>query len=98
MRVTVYLVLLSCSVFFASAYAADAPSAPNPSIKLGVTSNTITIGQSAVLEGPSAELGRSMREGALAYFRHVNEVEGGVYGRKIELISLNDNGDPKQAL
>ena len=98
MRVTVFLVLLYCSVFFASAHAADAPSPANQSIKLGVTSNTISIGQSAVLEGPSAELGRSMREGALAYFRHVNEVEGGVYGRKIELISLNDSGDPKQAL
>lgn len=96
MRLTPYLILLHFSVFSAAAAAVDALAAEVP--KSGVTSDRIYIGQSAVLEGPSAELGRSMKEGAQAYFRYVNEVEGGIYGRKVELLSLNDDGNPKKAL
>lgn len=50
---------------------------------------TIKLGQTAALTGPLAELGSEYRDGALAYFKSVNE-KGGVHGRKIELISLDD--------
>jgi branched-chain amino acid transport system substrate-binding protein len=55
----------------------------------GVSASTIVIGQSAPLSGANAELGNDIRNGALAYFRKVNEA-GGVHGRKIELASLDD--------
>src|SRR3954454_20435914 len=55
----------------------------------GVSATTIVIGQSAPLTGANAELGNDIRNGALAYFRKVNEA-GGVHGRKIELASLDD--------
>ena len=55
----------------------------------GVSATTIVIGQSAPLSGANAELGNDIRNGALAYFRKVNEA-GGVHGRKIELASLDD--------
>jgi ABC-type branched-subunit amino acid transport system substrate-binding protein len=55
----------------------------------GVSASTIVIGQSAPLTGANAELGNDIRNGALAYFRKVNEA-GGVHGRKIELASLDD--------
>jgi ABC-type branched-subunit amino acid transport system substrate-binding protein len=55
----------------------------------GVTARTVAIGQSAPLSGPNAELGNDIRNGALAYFRKVND-SGGVYGRKIELTTLDD--------
>src|SRR3954467_9378130 len=65
--------------------AAAAPAQPTP----GVTASTIVIGQSAPLSGANAELGNDIRNGALAYFRKVNDA-GGVNGRKIELASLDD--------
>ena len=43
----------------------------------GVTPTTVTIGQSAALSGPAAELGNDMRKGILAHFDHVNR-EGAV--------------------
>src|SRR6476660_4839460 len=61
----------------------------------GVNASRILIGQSAPLTGANAELGNDIRNGALAYFRKVNEA-GGVHGRKIELVSLDDaNQVPK---
>ena len=55
----------------------------------GVSASAIVIGQSAPLTGANAELGNDIRNGALAYFRKVNEA-GGVHGRKIELVTLDD--------
>ena len=55
----------------------------------GVSSSTILIGQSVPLSGANAELGNDIRNGALAYFTKLNEA-GGVHGRKIELVSLDD--------
>ena len=59
----------------------------------GVTADTITLGQSASLTGPSEELGREMKAGAEAYFNAVNDA-GGVNGRKIKLLSLDDASMP----
>src|SRR6184192_2072281 len=55
----------------------------------GVTSTTIVLGQSAPLSGPNAELGNDIRNGALAYFKKVNDA-GGVHGRRLELVTLDD--------
>src|SRR3954467_10739244 len=56
----------------------------------------IVIGQSAPLTGSNAEIGKDIRDGANAYFRKVNEA-GGVNGRTIELVSLDDKNDRKVA-
>src|SRR3954470_15583365 len=58
----------------------------------GVSSSTILIGQSTPLTGANAELGNDIRNGALAYFAKVNEA-GGVHGRKIELVTLDDGNN-----
>jgi branched-chain amino acid transport system substrate-binding protein len=63
----------------------------------GVTSDGILLGQSAALTGPAAKLGEAMREGATTYFETVNR-RGGVHGRKITLISLDDGYEPSRAL
>ena len=55
----------------------------------GVSASTILIGQSTPLTGANAELGNDIRNGALAFFRKVNDA-GGVHGRKLELASLDD--------
>jgi ABC-type branched-subunit amino acid transport system substrate-binding protein len=59
----------------------------------GVTAERILLGQSVALTGPAAELGIQMRNGAKTYFDHIN-AQGGVHGRKIELITLDDGYEP----
>jgi branched-chain amino acid transport system substrate-binding protein len=56
----------------------------------------ILIGQSAPLTGSNAEIGKDIRDGAAAYFRKVNEA-GGLFGRQIELVSMDDKNDRKTA-
>lgn len=63
----------------------------------GVTADTILLGQSAAFSGPAQRLGDSMREGAQLYFDEVNR-NGGVNGRKIKLVSLDDGYEPDRAV
>ena len=62
----------------------------------GVSKTTILIGQSSPFSGSNKELGDDIREGLQAYFKQVNET-GGVNGRKIELIALDDANDAKRS-
>jgi branched-chain amino acid transport system substrate-binding protein len=52
----------------------------------------IFVGQSAALTGPQAGFGNAMRDGLQAALRSVNRT-GGVGGRPIQLLSLDDQGD-----
>ncbi len=51
---------------------------------------------SIALTGPAQDLGLSMKEGIEAYFNRVNAA-GGVDGKKIELIALDDQYEPSLA-
>ena len=62
----------------------------------GVTDTEVKIGQTMPYSGPAssfAAIGRAMT----AYFQKVN-AEGGVNGRKINLISLDDGYSPPKAV
>lgn len=61
----------------------------------GVTDNEIRIGQSAVLSGPSANLGLEMKAGVEACFKAVND-RGGIGGRMLRLLTLDDGYDPER--
>jgi len=63
----------------------------------GVTTRTVVLGQSAPLSGPLQRTGEDLRNGALAYLRKLNDA-GGVNGRRVELATLDDGGDPTRAL
>lgn len=54
----------------------------------------IVVGQSAPLTGGNAELGNDIRNGALAYFRKVNDA-GGLPQGKLKLVTLDDRNDTK---
>lgn len=62
----------------------------------GVTRTSISIGQSGPLSGANKEFGDDIRNGALAYFNKVNAA-GGINGRKLELITLDDANDAKRS-
>ena len=57
----------------------------------------VLLGQSAPFSGPSAELGRDYREGAMAWFAEVNR-RGGIHGRRLRLLSLDDRYEPSKTL
>ena len=62
-----------------------------------VSNRSIVFGQSAALTGVAQHLGVNMRAGILAAFDEANK-KGGVYGRKLKLISLNDSYEPELAI
>lgn len=63
----------------------------------GVTGTEILLGQSTSLSGPLAELGQEATAGSKAYFDYIN-AHGGIHGRKIRLISLDDGYNPEKAV
>jgi ABC-type branched-subunit amino acid transport system substrate-binding protein len=62
----------------------------------GVTADRILIGQTAGFTGTVAGGVKETTEGAKLYLNWINK-NGGVHGRKIELVSLDDAFDPKRA-
>lgn len=57
----------------------------------------ILFGQSAALDGPTRELGEGMRLGLEAAFAEINAA-GGIHGRRLGLISLDDGYEPEAAI
>jgi ABC-type branched-subunit amino acid transport system substrate-binding protein len=62
----------------------------------GVTKTRVLIGQSSPFSGSNKELGDDIREGLQAYFKQINDA-GGVNGRTLELIALDDANDAKRS-
>ncbi len=62
----------------------------------GVTSNAIVFGQSACFTGPNRNLGLYYRAGILSAFEERNRA-GGINGRTLRLLSLDDGYEPEQA-
>ncbi|HJV59285.1 MAG TPA: ABC transporter substrate-binding protein [Albitalea sp.] len=58
---------------------------------------TIRLGQTVALTGPLADIGSAMQRGSKICFDAVN-AQGGVNGRRIELVSRDDGYDVKRAL
>lgn len=63
----------------------------------GVTDGTVTLGMTAPLSGPNGAYGAEMKEVIDAYFQVVNHA-GGVNGRKLELVALDDGYETERAV
>ena len=83
-------------MMFALAAIALLPAQARAQGSTGVTADKILLGQSVALTGPAAQLGIQMRNGIKAYLDYVNE-KGGVHGRRIELITLDDGHEPSRS-
>jgi serine/threonine protein kinase/ABC-type branched-subunit amino acid transport system substrate-binding protein len=70
---------------------------PAPIPMRGVTDREVLFGMSAPFSGPSRELGRDMKLGIETCFREVND-QGGISGRKLRLVALDDGYQPDRAL
>jgi branched-chain amino acid transport system substrate-binding protein len=62
----------------------------------GITKTSIKLGGSYPFSGPASAYG-TIGEGAKAYFKYLN-AKGGVNGRKINFITLDDGYEPPKAL
>lgn len=62
----------------------------------GVSKTSIVLGQSLALTGPGSPLALPFHQGAKMYFDRVN-ASGGIHGRKIELVTLDDRGNAELA-
>ena len=83
--------------FAAAALAlACAPAAAQKQYGPGVTDTEIRIGQTMPYSGPVSALG-ALGHSAVAYFAKVN-AEGGINGRKVNLISLDDAYSPPKTV
>lgn len=63
----------------------------------GITDDRVLFGQSAAFSGPAEELGTNVRLGINAAFREANKA-GGVHGRTLELLSVDDWYEPEKAV
>ena len=63
----------------------------------GVYGDRVVFGQSAAFTGPAQDLGTGMRLGIEAAFAEVNR-DGGVAGRNLELVALDDAYEPEAAI
>ena len=63
----------------------------------GVNDERVLFGQSAAFSGPAWELGTNMQLGILAAFHEGNQA-GGVHGRRLELVSLDDSYEPEATI
>jgi branched-chain amino acid transport system substrate-binding protein len=83
----VALVLMFTVIIAVSAALAQTP---------GVTEDSILVGSCSALDGPAHFLGKETVMGATTYLHSVND-EGGVFGRKVQLLAFDDSYDPDKA-
>lgn len=86
-----YVTTLCCALIALLTAAVQGTNSP------GIYDNLIILGQSAAFTGPAAELGKEFRRGAVLYFDHIN-AQGGVHGRNIALVSLDDGYEPDRTI
>ena len=62
----------------------------------GVSGNSILVGSCSALDGPARFLGNQTVLGATTYLHSIND-EGGIFGRKVQLLAFDDGYDPDKA-
>lgn len=74
-----------------------APSTPQMSDKILAPGQPIVLGMSVPLTGPTKHLGQDMVRGAWSFINHLNR-QGGVHGRKVKLMVLDDGYEPARTI
>ncbi len=96
-----YLILLIFIFISTIIYLINVPEEPNKTNEQtttnGITDTEILIGSSSALTGHASFLGTRYIHGSLAYINEIN-ANGGVHGRKIRLITYDDQYDPAKTV
>lgn len=95
MRTKVYVLLV---IFLSLVTACDKKdSETGRQETVGVSDTIIRLGTSSALTGHAGSLGSQYLQGALVYFNEINS-QGGVAGRKIEVVALDDQYNPTKTV
>jgi branched-chain amino acid transport system substrate-binding protein len=92
-------ILMHCTgiLLVAISYAVAAPSSKTSTRERSPSASPIVLGVSSDQSGPVAGLGTGLLAGSNAYFQVVNG-NGGVNGRRIQLVVMDDHYDPETAV
>src|SRR5258708_1605703 len=85
--------IAAVAAFMVTLAACGGSAAPAAQTDVGVTSNSILLGNTIAHSGPAAAYG-TIGNAELAYFTYVNNNQGGVNGRKIKFKILDDGYNP----
>ena len=88
MKTQLKIICLVISILFALWFIGCGESKP---------SNIVKIGLVGPITGDQADIGQDMNNGAIMAVDECNE-KGGVLGKKLELVSMDDRHDPKEAV
>ena len=89
--------LAAAAVFLLTLAACGGGGTPTSQTDVGITSNSILLGNTIAQSGPAAAYG-TIGNAELAYFTYVNNNQGGVNGRKITFKILDDAYNPAQTI
>jgi branched-chain amino acid transport system substrate-binding protein len=85
------------TALFIALAACGGSTTPTAQTDVGVTSNSILLGNTIAQSGAAAAYG-TIANGELAYFTYINNTQGGVNGRKITFKILDDAYNPAQTV
>ena len=85
--------IAAIAAFVVTLAACGGSPAATPQTDVGVTSNSILLGNTIAQSGPAAAYG-TIANAELAYFTYINNTGGGVNGRKITFKVLDDGYNP----
>src|SRR5437016_7478981 len=89
--------LAAVAVFMVTLAACGGGTGTTSQTDVGITSNSILLGNTIAQSGPAAAYG-TIGNAELAYFTYVNNNQGGVNGRKITFKILDDAYNPAQTV
>src|SRR6202051_4931174 len=85
------------AAFMVTLAACGGSATPAPQTDVGITSNSISLGNTIAQSGPAAPYG-TIANAELAYFTYINNTQGGVNGRKINFKILDEAYKPAQTV
>src|SRR5438309_10286884 len=88
--------LAALAVFFVTLAACGGTATSTPQTDIGITSDSILLGTTNALSGPAVAYG-TIANAENAYFTYINS-KGGINGRKIKFVILDDAYNPAQTV
>lgn len=89
--------IAALAAFLITLAACGGSSSSAPQLDVGVTSNSILLGNTIAQSGGAAAYG-TIGNAEAAYFKYINDTQGGVNGRQITFKSLDDAYNPAQTV
>jgi len=89
--------IAAIAALLVAAAACGGSASPTVQTDVGITSNSILLGNTIAQSGPAAAYG-TIGNAELAYFTYLNNTQGGINGRKVTFKILDDAYNPAQTV